>query len=427
MLGEKHNPAATDRPFEKWETILYTFTFCVALLPAASYLMSWANAQGLWPIRPLFYTVAVSCFAIGISLLRRKQFCVAPFLVFLIPVLSLLDLLILRRYTPPGGLSMTIGGTGSNTLMVLVALLLIACFYRFTKTPLLWFAFLNIVLVSGSTFMDAMGIIEGSKIHGRAAGFAVDCNQSCNANLFALTIFLTFSKRPKLCFVLIGVCFLSAVLTLSRSGMLSMAMITMLYVMICLRKKPSDVIIAAVCLLPIAITLGASMVAKKASEEKGNKDAEDRMAAIFSGDFSKMRSGDREHHLKDGLHAIPQKPFFGYGVGSGTAKWCPHNMLVTLMLDGGLILLGCYLLILLVVGLGVLQNMGQGIMLLFSSVIFIPFSQTLVVELPYWIVIICAFYLNSQFFFSFRVAGNKKRPQFSTDPGNTSVSGIQAS
>ena len=141
-----------------------------------------------------------------------------------------------------------------------------------------------------------------------------------------------------------------------------------------------------------------------------DKNATDRFEAIFSMDFEKMQSPEREGVLKDGIEAIVNAPMLGYGTGTGTTLWMPHNQIVSIWLDLGIMGPLMFLGVLFFVTFFVLRARGRGCWSLIPAFGFIPFSQILLFNPAYWYALAVTLLITARTKFVLRLTSKAPIP-----------------
>ena len=112
---------------------------------------------------------------------------------------------------------------------------------------------------------------------------------------------------------------------------------------------------------------------------------EGRFDAIYNLDVNGLKSAERGKDLEDGWEAVWRSPMWGYGPGATTGEvWQPHNQVVAIWLDIGILGLVLYAVQLLVpLGLCFANGFRGGYCLL-PVFMDIPCQQWLVDMPCYW-------------------------------------------
>lgn len=383
---------------------LATAAFSAFTVPYATNFIQWANANGFFPIRPAIYLAIASLGCLAVTFGRRSDLTVTALLVMFFHLVYMLISLLPHRYVHPEGRLYPLMTHGALLLSTFSITWFLGVTQRLTALPIL-VAFAAVVVIGSlSNFADWFGVYQFSKVTGRAAGFHGDPNNSCIAIVLALAVFLTFNRKLWLSFALIALSFIAVVITFSRSGLIAEILISAMFLGVIFRKKPAAVLKALAVTVPVVIVGIGYLISNMSSQTLRETDIQDRLGAFMGKDLEKMASGERMKDVRDGLHAVRDKPIFGYGVGAGTGKWQPHNQLVAIWIDGGIFFGGLYLLILGSIAFKCLATGGQGLLCLLAVIIFIPFSQILHTSLTYWVTCIILINLTSTRFITLQWA-----------------------
>ncbi len=197
-----------------------------------------------------------------------------------------------------------------------------------------------------------------------------------------LGIVLTLSDRFWLNAMIIAIGAVAVGLTLSRSGMLVFLAMLMVWMVMNLRQHFGKIALMIAVSIPL-IGIGVAMLTQMASSRSfgTDKNAKERIEAIFGGNTDKMESGERMKDFKDGWEAVGKKPLWGHGTGAGTSIWKPHNQIVSLWIDIGIPGVLLYIGGLLVLTIRCFMVKMRGFYCLVPLWLFIPCSQILV-EIP---------------------------------------------
>ncbi len=174
----------------------------------------------------------------------------------------------------------------------------------------------------------------------RAAGFGVNPNRGA-----ALTVMLLIGvldwKRPQLSLNTCGWClvaFVGVFMTLSRSGILVLGIVGMLYVRLCVRRNGMGTVVV---LGGLAFSCGgyALIAADAAKQILPMLGGSHSRANLFSGELDAMdtREDSRVILVYDYLDMIQERPILGWGTGfTMGADDGSHNMFLTRWVDNGL-------------------------------------------------------------------------------------------
>jgi len=391
--------SSDERPPSMLWIWLATAAFTALTVPYATNFIQWANINGYFPIRPALYLVVASFGCLSVTLGRRSDLTVTTLLIMLFHVAYMFTSLMPHRYDHPAGRYYPLMTHGALLLSTFSIAWFLGVTQRLTVLPILVSSAAVVVVGSVSNFADWFGVHHFTIVIGRAAGFHGDPNNSSIAIVLALAVFLTFNRKLWLSFALIALSFIAVAITLSRSGIIAEVLLSLLFLGIAFRKKPAAVLQALAVTVPVVIVGIGYLVSQMSSQTLRESDIQDRLGALMGKDSEKMASGERMKDLTDGLHAVREKPMFGHGVGAGTGKWQPHNQLIAIWIEGGIVFGGLYLAILGSIAFKCLAAGGRGGLCLLAVFIFIPFSQILHTSLAYWTTCIILINLTSTRFF----------------------------
>ncbi|GEP45972.1 O-antigen ligase family protein [Brevifollis gellanilyticus] len=321
-----------------WLTVWVCGT-CIALL-AGDVVIGSYNA-GLPMIKPSLFTPMVFMLCMGVCVLSTPRFCLPAFLFAALPVMRLLDVAVLGRFVSSGNHDMTMNCL--RILLVVVAMLAVLSCPQGLKA-MRWAAILTILLTSGSSIAEFLGVAKFSSIPGRFSGF----NGHPNSPPIVLCQCLG------LCFALVGsfrwnVALIAAAmpgvaLTYGRSGMVIYAFLAGTYILLNARRHLGFLMVCGYAVVPLVIGGFAIMQQRTGDGVTKNKNTADRLEAIYNLDFDKLKSPERAKDLGDAWEAVMKEPVFGYGVGAASSRWAPHNEYVAMWLELGLPGLLVYLL-----------------------------------------------------------------------------------
>jgi O-antigen ligase len=355
------------------------------LVPHMTRMLVQANDSGVSPVKPRDYILMLSAASLLLILIRRPAFCLPALALLIVPALRILDAALLARYEVVGVLD-SHGVFVMNLLSYfVVSLCSVLCLTssngeKIAKTV----AVLDILVVSGSIYYESLGDAAFTTIPGRMAGFFEDPNAGPINICLMLGILFTIQPRFWWNMALVAVAAPAVALTFSRSGMSVFVVMILAYACVNLRRNivPLLLLIGAA----VAVFIGGS-VALESTTRKGvvrDSNTESRVQAIYELDFDRLGSAERAKDLIDAIEAAARRPLAGYGTGSGTSSWQPHNQFVSVWLDLGLAGLLIYGGVLLTVTLRSARQGFAGFFCLIPVWLFIPCSQVLL-DLPaYW-------------------------------------------
>ncbi len=199
-----------------------------------------------------------------------------------------------------------------------------------------------------SILVDARYPGTFSFLETRAAGFGVNPNIGASLTVMLLIGVLDW-QRPNLSLQTCGWClvaFAGVFMTLSRSGILVLGLVGMLYVRLCVRRNGLGTL---VIMGGLVFSFGgyALIAADAAKQILPMLDGSHTRAHLFSGQLDAMdtREDSRVLILYDYLELISERPLLGWGTGLNYAgDEGAHNMYLARWVENGLPGLGAYLL-----------------------------------------------------------------------------------
>jgi O-antigen ligase len=367
-----------------WLTVWVCGT-CIGLL-AADVVIGCYNA-GLPMVKPSLFTPMVFMVCMGVCLLSRPRFCLPAILLATLPLIRLLDVGVLGRFAYSGTHDMTMSCL-RIMLVVLAILAVLSCPQGLRAMR--WAAILTILLTSGSSIAEFLGVAKFSSIPGRFSGF----NGHPNSPPIVLCQCLG------LCFALVGsfrwnVALIAAAmpgvaLTYGRSGMVIYAFLAGTYILLNARRHIGFLMVCAYAMVPLVI--GGLAIMQQRTEEgvTKNKNTADRLEAIYNLDFDKLKSPERAKDLGDAWEAVMREPVFGYGVGAASARWAPHNEYVAMWLELGLLGLLVYLLTIYVPVLRSLLCRGRAGYAVLAVLLYSPIAQGRIMDPHFYFTLLTA-------------------------------------
>jgi hypothetical protein len=378
-----------------------------ALLPLALFVpfitgfVSWANAHGLFPLRPAIYLGGMALLCTGLTFVKSPVFPRTTLVILALLLLRAVDAALQRWPHPEGWQDITFS-LGSTFLLALAGACACGHFLTHDRRPLLFTAALSVFVCTGANVAEFLGLFQNSSVPGRAAGFIGDSNDSAIAIVCMLAVFLTLSPKFSHSALLIAVAGAGVFPTLSRSGFLVYGLTVMLWAAMNLREHFTKLLLALAALITLSVS--AVSVLSSASSDANTKN---RISAIFGGDVEKMESTERLKDVMDGVHAAMEKPVTGLGTGSGTALWMPHNQFVSTWIDLGIFAAAAYAAVIFILIGGSLRRGGAGLLCTVPLLGFLPFSQMLVDTSAYWLCAFTAAVLTSPHPLRFAVLSDK--------------------
>ncbi len=357
------------------------------LVPITSNALPMLFKDGVLPFKPRDYKLTFSALTLILVILNRPALCLPALALLTIPLVRFLDAGVLQRFITQlffDDHETYVLNLGSDLLDTLTAILCLS-------TPIGKRIGLAVVtgtalVAVGSVIYEFMGYAEWTNIPGRVSGLLGDANAPGIVLSLCIGVMLTLSNRFWWNIGFIAFCEIGNAMTLSRSGTMGIACLTVCYILANLRQRAVSLILICIVAVPLA---GAGIAWLGADTERRgairDDNAKSRVEAIYELDYEKLWSGERAKDLLDGWEAVMERPITGFGTGSGTFWWKPHNEVVSLWVDLGLLgpILYCSML-----GYLLWRSLRTGLRGFFCLIpvfFFIPFSQVLV-ELPsYWI------------------------------------------
>ena len=373
----------TARGYLGWFLLLATL---LLLVPHMTKVLVWANKEGKFPIKPRDYNIAAASIVLLLVLLRRPAFCLPALALLTVPVLRILDAALLKRYQVIGVIDdhdLFVLNISSSLLISVCAVLCLTAANGMKIVQ--WVAVATILVVAGSIYYEALGLEKFTTIPGRMAGFLDDPNAGPIHICLMLGILFTLQTRFWWNVALIGFSTPAVALTFSRSGMSVFAFMVAVYLLVHFRRNFVTILLLGLIAIPVLIGGVATLQAVSRQGIVKDTNTESRFQAIYELDFDRLGSQERAKDLLDGWEAVCQRPIVGYGTGSGSSEWQPHNQVVSVWLDLGLSGVVLYLASLLLVSLQSLRRGLRGFFCMMPVWLFIPCSQTLLDTPAYWL------------------------------------------
>lgn len=292
-----------------------------------------AYNAGLSPLKPVLFVLVAVMGCIGLSMLNKPRFAPVALFVLLLPLVRIFDAVVLARAEVS-----SVGQTGMDLIRMLLVLISILAVLSTDQglRAVRWAAILAICLTTASEIYEMLGFAKFTSIPGRYAGFNGHPNFPPVLLCEMLGIVFALSPNFRLNCMLIGVSFVGVALTYGRSGFLVLAVMAGIYILMNARRNLGFLILIAAIAIPAA---GVGFAILQSQTEKGitkDKNTAERLEAIYTLDFDKLKSPERVKDLSDAWEAVLQKPIFGHGTGVSGARWAPHNEYVSLWLEMGI-------------------------------------------------------------------------------------------
>jgi len=389
-----------------WLTVWVGGTF-IALL-AADAIIGTYNV-GLSPIKPSVFTPMVFLFTSVLCLFSRPRFCLPAILLIALPVIRTIDVALLDRFHYSGSQEMQMSCL--RVMMVVLSIVALLSCPQGLKA-MKWAAVLTILLTSGSSIAELAGLAKFTSIPGRFSGFNGHPNSppivlcQCLGLCFALIPSFRWNMA------MVAAALPGVALTYGRSGMVIYAFISGTYILMNARKNLGFLLVSAGIALPLIVSGLAIMDQLTSQGPIKNKDTADRLEAIYSLDFEKLKSRDRAKDLMDAWEAVMKKPVLGHGVGAASSNWAPHNEYVAMWLELGMPGLIVYLLTIYVPMLSSLMRGGTAIYAFLAILAFSPIAQGRVMDPHFYFALLTAAHIlwPQRYRFTFRQAPQTPRP-----------------
>jgi hypothetical protein len=346
-------------------------------LPYTTGALSWMYANGVFPLRPALYMLGMGGILACLLDWKNALYAKSTFILLAFMFWRIVDAGLLERHKTPEGPLVTTFSMSSGMILLTLAVVSQGYWTRRGGGPWMSIAVGTLLIGSVINVAEYFGIGKFSYVPGRSAGFLVDSNDSAIAIIMGMVVILTFNKRFWWNAAALGIGFLGVFPTFSRSGILVFLLVTLAFLAMNFRQHSKSIFL----MLGIATVLGIGVFSlMMAQQSKGAvKDAnvQNRMAAIFGGDTSKMGSDERMKDLMDGINGAWEAPIFGHGVGegSGAGRWQPHNQIVSIWIDLGMVGAGIYLLLLSLWTLKSILAGFNGLLCILPTWLFLPFTQ----------------------------------------------------
>lgn len=381
------------------ELFAITLLLVILCVPYFTKMLPWAYGEGLFPVRPVFYQLALGGLTLWRILRHKPDVSLMAMVLLTILLLRAIDTVFLQRFIFPDDQWMRATGMISSVFVTIIFIAAAGVMHRSSWFPAKIVAFVTVAICAGSVWIELAGWIETTEATGRYSGFMGDPNRACVAMAVMSAVFLTLHRGfwPNIAILVIAAA--GMVPTLSRGGFLMLVLLSLTFVVFNFRAHAGRMMVLGMSIAPV-LAIAVGVIAAKSSEGgQTDQNAKARMEAIFSGDVDKMSSGERLIDLRNGLEAALSRPVLGWGTGAGTDLWQPHNQLVTIWLDLGILGLALYLLLL---GMIAWKTVSSGLRTLYLAIPligYVPLSQALLENFVYFYgVAICSAVASRSFF-----------------------------
>jgi len=217
------------------------------------------------------------------------------------------------------------------------------------------YVFVALVALMGSVFYDAIHPGTFSVVDTRAAGFPTNPNVTAFVLVALCCVIVDFERIDPIGLIALALTSVGVLATLSRGGMIMLAVLIVSYTIAVARQKGRGRIrffgtIAAVAGLGGLIMLGSSQLLQRASifsmQSQNRGGMLTGQVAIVTPQESRITL------LRESWQLIHESPLWGYGAGyTYTLEQGPHNIYIHQWLNNGIGGLVCYLWLLIAVAL----------------------------------------------------------------------------
>ncbi len=366
----------------EWITVWVCGT-CAGLL-AADVVIGTYNA-GISPVKPSQFTPLVFILCMSVCAISRPRFCLPALLLATLPLIRFLDPLVLNRFQ--------FNSSGEIMMNNLRVLLVVAAFLALLSCPhglkaMRWAAILTILLTSGSSIAEFLGVAKFTSIPGRFSGFNGHPNSPPIVLCQCLGLCFALNPNFRWNFALIVAAVPGVGLTYGRSGMMIFAFIVGIYILMNARRHLGFLMVCFYIAVPLASGGFAILQSRTNEGIQKNKDTSGRLEAIYNLDFDKLKSPERAKDLADAWEGLMQKPVFGHGVGAASSLWAPHNEYVAMWLEMGVVGLVVYLLTLYGPALRSLMTGGKAAYAVLAMLAFSPIAQGRVMDPHFYLALL---------------------------------------
>ncbi len=381
----------------------FIFLALALLVPYTSHLVPALYGDGLFPIRPLYYLASLGLILLVWSVFKGIELSKAALLLLSLLLFRLTDAAAFQRYLFPDGHQEAVMGLGASFFSALVALSVIGVLLRNGPGPLLLLSGATILTVSFSIGVESAGFMSFTTVEGRLAGFPGDANDACMVMNLMLAVFLTLNQRFWLNASMLLITGLSVLPTLSRGGFLVFLLIALVFVAINLKRHFSKLLLCAVLALPVFVAVVTYLMGSASSNGQTDENAQRRLSALFSGDVEAVQSQERLKDLADGWAGISEAPLFGHGTGAGSTLYQPHNQLVTVWIDNGIVGALTFAAFLGILSIKCALSRGYGVLILVPLFAYIALAQSLLGNHAYLFAAFAASVLMTKHHLSIRL------------------------
>ena len=341
---------------------------------------------GILPVKPRDGTVLL----LGATLLPlffcRQRHSLPALAVLLIPLWRAFDALFLMRFEMKEGDGGHLTGVFQMAVPGIVAG--VAVLVYGTRVGKLFAIASSVGLIAvcvASDLYEWMGFAKFTNVPGRMAGFLEHPNTAPTYSIICLTVLYTVNKRFWWNMFMSFLVAIPAVLSISRSCMMIYFATVALYVMFNFRSHIKGLLIMAAMIPPVFLAwVGAVEASASHGRIRHDESTEGRFEAIYKFNFDGLKSPERAKDLQDGWDGVWASPTWGHGPGGSRGeRWQPHNQLVALWLDLGLLGLVTYIVQLVWPLIMSTMRGFRGIYCLLPAFLNIPCQHWLVEMAPY--------------------------------------------
>lgn len=333
MAEDSENPAMPSPHPEPLPARLVVWGCGTVLGLLAADAVIGAYEAGLSPFKPSWFALLSVAFCAAASLLSGLRFAPVALLILALPMARLFDAAVLARVevTFLQQISMDL----MRMMVVLFSILAVLSTDQGLRAARVA-AVLAILLTVGSEVYEMLGFAKFTTIQGRYAGF--NGHPNFPPILLCEMLGICFALVPSFRFncLLIGLSFVGVALTYGRSGFIVLTLMAGAYVLLNLRKNLGFVVVMALLAIPAAGVLFAVLQSRTQHGILKDQNTAERLEAILTLDFDKLKSPERAQDLSDAWEAVLEKPLFGHGTGVSGTIWAPHNEWVSIWLELGI-------------------------------------------------------------------------------------------
>ncbi len=349
---------------------------------------------GMLPIKPRDGTLLLLGATILPLLFCRQRHCLPALAVMIIPIWRVYDALFLRRFEIKGEEGGHIVGVLQMAVPGIIAGVAILVYGTRVGRLFAIAASVGLIVVCvASDLYEWMGFAKYTIVPGRMAGFLEHPNTAPTYGIMCLTVLYTLNKRFWWNMFMSFLVAIPAVLSISRSCMMIYFATVAIYVVLNFRAHFKGLLITAAMVPPVFLAwVGAVEASASHGRIRHDEFTEGRFEAIYKFDIDGLKSAERAKDLQDGWDGVWASPAWGYGPGGSRGeRWQPHNQIVALWLDLGVLGMAVYVIQLLWPLIVSAMRGFPGGYCLIPAFLNVPCQHWLVEMAPYWFVLAVAY------------------------------------